>query len=275
MDLPDPVLVLKGTLPPIVAALLLVGVGAARWLPLAMALGVAIAFSLLRNELPLLPHQLWSAPDGRHWLLWGLVAVALVAQLEHLRVLRGRFALGAGLAVAAAAVWFLLSKRAARWEPFELLTFVGSGAAVAALLVAVCRRIVARAPTNVTTAVLFTVVLSFDAVLLTVGRSGLFAQLCGAVAAALGAAAGTTLWRRTFGISLPDGTWLGAAHALLLLAGVHLGELSWGAFWFAALAPLPVLLLQPTLASRPLTWLLAALLLVLPLLGLGFWCAQG
>ena len=275
MDLPDPVLVLKGTLPPVAAALLLVGIAGARWLPLAMALGLAVAFALLRKELPVLPLWLLSAPDGRHGLLWGVVGVGYVSQIEHLHALRGRVAAGTGVFAAMAAVWFVLAKRAARWEALEVLQFVGSAAAIAALLVLACRRIVARAPHHVVTAVLFSIVLSFDSVLLVVGRSGLFSQMCGAGAAALGTAAGTVLWRRSFAIGVADGTWIGGAHVLLLLAGVQLGELSWGAFWCAAVAPLPLMWLSPSLVARPVTWLVAALLCTLPLLGLAFWFAQG
>lgn len=263
MDLPDPVVVMKGTLPPIAAALVFVGLFGARWLPAAVAVGLYVVFGLLK-QWPLWPHQLWASPIGTQWLLWGVCAAALAAQLEHLRVLRGRVAVGAGVVVAAAAVWLMLGKLAQRWELADQLLFVGGGGLAVALLVLACRTIVARAPAGVGPAIVFTVMLSFDAVLLTIGRSGLLAQLCGAVAAALGTAAGTVLWRRPFVLAAGDGIWLGIAHGLFVLAGVHLGQLGWPSVLCALTAPLPLLALRGRLRDRPATWTLAALLLSLP-----------
>ena len=98
--------------------------------------------------------------------------------------------------------------------------------------------------------------------------SALLGQLCGVVAAALGAAAGTALWRRPFALPAADGTWIGAAHALFVLAGVHLGSLPWSAAGAALLAPCALLLLRPGAAKRPVGWTAAALLLAgMPLAG--------
>ncbi len=273
MDLPDPIVLLKGTLPPIAAALVFVGCGGTRWLPLAVAVGLAIAFGLLK-EWPLLPHQLWAAPDGRQWLLWGVFAAALAASLEHFRVLRTRAAAGVGVGIAALAVWLMLGKQAARWDAITVLQFVGSGAVATTLLVLACRRVLARGPASVGPAIVFTLILSFDAVLLTEGRSGLLGQMCGATAAALGAAAGTSSWRRPFALAVGDGTWLGVAHGLFVLSGVHLAYLAWPAVWCALAAPLPLLLLGKGLALRPATWTISAILVSLPLLAVAFAFAQ-
>ncbi|MBX3464050.1 MAG: hypothetical protein KF830_12830 [Planctomycetes bacterium] len=274
MDLPDPVVLLKGTLPPIAAALLLVGLGGARLLPLAVAVGLGTAFGLLK-EWPALPHQLWAAPDGRQWLLWGLFAATVVALVERFGGLRGRAAAGVGAAAAAAAVYLLLMKQAARWDMLQVLQHVGVGGLAAALSVLACRTTLGRAPANVAPAAVFTLLLSADAVLLTLGRSGLLAQMCGAVAAALGAAAGTSLWRRDVRLVAADGAWLGAAHGLFVLAGVHLASLAWPAAWCALAAPLPLLLLGRGLAARPVAWTVAAVLALLPGLAAAFWLASG
>jgi hypothetical protein len=274
MDLPDPVVLMKGTLPPIAAALVLVGLFGARWLPLAVAIGLGVAYGLLKKEWPLLPHQLWAAPDGRQWLLWGVVAATLAALLENFRAVRGRAAAGTGVVLAALGVWLLVSKQAARWDAGELLLFVGVGGLAAALVVLVCRRIVASAPAGIGVAVVFSFVLSFDAVLLTMGRSGLLAQMCGATAAALGTAIGTAMWRRPFALGTGDGTWLGIAHALFLLSGVHLAYLTWPAVCSALAAPLPLLLLGKRFADRHATWTVSAILLSGPLLALAFFFAQ-
>ena len=77
-----------GALPPIAAALLLVSLGGARLLPLAVAVGLFVAFGLLKdwNDWPTWPHELWDAPNGTMWLLWGALAACAIALLEHLRV---------------------------------------------------------------------------------------------------------------------------------------------------------------------------------------------
>jgi hypothetical protein len=272
VELPDPIQVLKGAAPPIVAALLFVGAAGARWLALAVAVGTFVAFWLLK-ERPEWPHELWVAPDGRQWLLWGLIAAALVASLEHARLLRGRAAATVGAAVAAFAVWLVLQKVATHWEAGQVALHVGGGAAVSIALVLVCRQVLARAPANLAPAVVFTVLLSADAVLLTVARSGLFGQLCGAVAAALGAGAGTALWRKPFALAPADGIWLGAAHGLFVLAGVHLAELPWSAAACALLAPAALLLVPPGAKERPVGWCLAVLCLIaVPMVG-AFWFA--
>ena len=70
--------VLKGALPPIVAALLFVTLGGVRLLPLAMAVGLFVAHVLLKGW-PDLPHELWEEPHGGTWLVWGVIACALVS----------------------------------------------------------------------------------------------------------------------------------------------------------------------------------------------------
>jgi len=262
--------VMKGALPPIGAALLLVGWRGARLTALATAVGLYVAFWLLK-ELPEWPHELWRSPDGRQWLLWGVIGGGLVALLEHGRVLRGRVATGAGVLFAGFATWLVLQKLATRWETGELLLHVGGGGFVVALLVLAARASLDRAPATLAPAVVWTLAFSALSVLLTLARSGLFGQLCGAVAAAIGAAAGTALWRRPFAFTAADGTWLGIAWGLFLLAGKHLADLGWDAAGCAALAPCALLLLKPGAAARPFWWTVAAVLLAgVPLAG-AFW----
>lgn len=261
--------VLKGVLPPIGAALLLVSVGGARWTALAAAIGLYMAFGLLKNEWPALPHELWREPDGRQWLVWVIAAAALLTLLEHARVLRGRPALAAGLLAGAAGVWLVLQKVAATWSSSAAMLHIGGGALVLALSVAGARMVSARAPATMFPAVLFTLVLSVDAALLTMCGSAFLGQLCGAVAAALGAATGTVLWRKPFALAAADGTWLAIAHGSFVLAGVHLAEVPWSAAGCAMAAPLVLLLLRPGFgASRPKGWAVAATVCVLvPLAG--------
>ena len=260
MDLPDPVVVMKGALPPIAAALLLVGTLGARLTAAAMAVGLFVAFWLLK-ERPAWPHELWVAPDGRQWLLWGVVAAAAAASLEHFRVLPGKVGAGVGVLVAAFSVWLMLQKVATQWQTQLVLAHVGGGAFLVAFVVLATRTSLARAPATIAPAVVFTVLLSALSVLLTIARSGLLGQMCGATAAALGAAAGTSLWRRPFALKAADGTWLGVTIGLMVLAGVHLATVPWSAAGCALVAPCALLLLRPSVAQRPWSWLGGALLL--------------
>lgn len=238
----DPSVILKGVLPAIGTALLLVSFGGARLLSLAAAVGAFVAYVLLKDW-PAWPHELWAAPNGTEWLLWALVAAALVTVLEYKRLVRGRSAAGLGVAVACVSTWLVLRKVAAQWSLSEACWYVGSGALIVALSALGHRALLRRAPASVRPAILFTVVLSVDAVVVvTLGSSLLLGQLCGAVAAALGAAVGTSLWRRPFALAVADGTWLGMAHALFVLAGVHLGYLGWPVAVCVLAAPLLLLL---------------------------------
>jgi hypothetical protein len=92
--------------------------------------------------------------------------------------------------------------------------------------------------------------------------SAFLGQLCGAVAAAVGAAAGTVLWRKPFALTAADGTWIGVAHGGFVLAGKHLADLVWPAAVVAMLSPCALLLLRGGLAKSPVGYGIGALLLV-------------
>jgi hypothetical protein len=268
----DPVAILKGALPPIAAALLLVSLWGGRALPLAMGIGIYVAFGLLKDWVEL-PHELWADPNGTSWLVWGMVALGLVALLEHLRLLPRRLAPSVGFAAAAAVLWLMLDKLAQRWDGGEVALHVGVGGLVVALTTLAARGTLARAPKALPVAALWTLLLSLDAGLVTLGKSALLGQLCGAVAAAVGAAIGTSLWRRGFALQAADGVWLGGAHALFVLAGVQLGYLGWWPAICALAAPLPLWLLRGVAAERPWRWLLVSAPAPLALMGLAMWLA--
>jgi hypothetical protein len=270
VELPDPVVVLKGALPPIAAALLLVGTKGTRLLGLAMAVGVFVAFWLLK-ELPAWPHELWARPDGRQWLVWALVAAGVVATFEGFGALRGKVATVFASALAAFAVFVVLQKLAQRWSNADVFLHVGGGGLLAVLATLVGRRALANAPQTTMPAVVLSGLLSADAVLLTVEHSGLLAQLCGAVAAAVGAAAGTSLWRQPFSLAVADGGWIALAHVLFVGVGMHLADLPPLAAGTAALAPFGLLLLQPHAAQSPRWWAVGAVLWM----GLPMACAFG
>ena len=268
----DPIALLKGALPPITAALLLVSLFGGRLLALAAGIGLYLVYGLLKDWPPL-PHELWQKPNGTTWLVWSLCALASVAIAEHLRLLRGRAAATAGPAAGALALWLVLTKLTERWELAEATTHVALGGGVVALTVAALRHTLAAAPRSVAPAVLMTLLLSLDAGLVTLGKSALLGQLCGAVAAAVGAAIGTTLWRRGFALSPADSAWLGGAHALFVLAGVHLGYLEWSPACLALAAPLPLWLFRGAGRGSPRRWFATAAPLPLALLATAMWLA--
>ncbi len=253
-----------GALPPIAAALLLVSLGGARLLPLAVAVGLFVAFGLLKdwNDWPTWPHELWDAPNGTMWLLWGALAACAIALLEHLRVVPRKAGSPLAVLVAMASVGLLLQKTATanRWPVADVVLHVGGGMFVVSLLAIAGRRALERAPAGIGPAILFATTLSGASVAIALS-SGLLGQLCGVLAAAVGAAAGTALWRRPFALGVADGTWLGIAHGLFVLAGVHLSSLPWSAAGCALLAPCTLLLLGPGVAKRPVGWTVSALLL--------------
>lgn len=261
--------VLRGVLPPLVAALLLVSLGGSRLLALAAAIGLYVAYGLLKREWPEPPHVLWAEPDGRQWLVWAVAAGALMTTLEHVRVLPRRGAAIAGALAGVAGVWLVLLKVARNWSPTDTMLQVGGGALVVALSVAGIRTVAARAPATVFPAILWTSILSIDAALLAASGSAFLGQLCGAVAAALGAAVGTVLWKKPFALGAAEGTWLGIAHVLFVLAGKHLADVPWSAAACALVAPLlPLLLRDGFGAKRPGAWAFAATALVaMPLAG--------
>ena len=265
---------LRGTLPPLLAALLLVSWRGARMLPLAMGVGLFVAFVLLKKQWPAWPHELYSQPNGSEWLLWALVAAALVALLEHAKVLPARFASSLGAATAAFGLLLVVEKvRAAQeWASGDVWLFVGGGGAIAAFAVASQRVALARAPRSIWPAVLWAIVLSVDAGIIVNGNSAFLAQLCGAVAAAVGAAAGTMLWRRPFALSAADGVWLGAAHTLFVLSAVHLAYLEWTPALVALGAPLLLLALPRGVGGKAAwRWFAVAAPLVLVPLGVALW----
>src|SRR5262245_26930160 len=109
----DPLFVLKGVLPAMAAALLLVGVFGPRWLGVAVAVGLFAALSLLR-ELPLWPGELYgSTNDYLQWLCWCGLAGGLVSPFGAGPL--PRWAAGSlSVLLLAGEVWLLLTNQRGR-----------------------------------------------------------------------------------------------------------------------------------------------------------------
>lgn len=266
--------VLKGVLPSLAAALLLVSLGGARLAGLAAAIGTFVAFGLLK-QWPAWPHELWQRPNGTQWLVWAVVAAGAWSTLESLRWLPAALRPLFAPLFAAFAIWLVLQKTAANWSFGDQLLFVGGGGGIAALTAATLRATLQRAPLGIAPAVLMAWLLSLDAGLLVLGKSALFGQVMGAVATTIGAAAGTRLWRQPFGFGEAHASWLAVAHAGFVLAGVHLAYLPWSAAGLALAAPLLPLLLGQRLTTQPFVWTLVSCGLVTLPLGGAMWLANG
>lgn len=249
---------IKGIAPPVLVTLALVSAGGNRLLPLAIGIGLTLAFVLLKSW-PTLPHVLWSSPDGIQWLFWSAVAAMLVSSLELWRCLPARAGAAVGVALAGVSVWLVLQKVGARQSTAWNVMQIGAGGLAVAAIVVAQRRLIARSTSSPFFPVFVLAILIVDSVVLTLGRSLLFGQMCGACAAGLGAAVVTCMWRKPFTMSVADGTWFGIVHGLFLLAAVHLAYLGWPAALLAAAAPvLPLALPKSFAKERPKRWMLVA-----------------
>ena len=136
--------ILQGVLPAIAAALLLTSLGGARWVAAAAAVGLFVAYGLLK-QWPAPPTELWSSPNGTEWLVWTVVAAAVLTSLEHLRLWTGRLATGSAVGLGAFGTWLVLQKVAAPWSSSDVLLHIGGGGLVVGLLVLILRRFLSNA----------------------------------------------------------------------------------------------------------------------------------
>lgn len=210
----------QGVAPPVVAAFVLAGGLGRRWTSLAIALGLLVAYVLLK-EWPALPGS--AGIDGTQWLLWFTAAAAVLATGEAVDaagVVPRRLALPLGLGLLGVQPWFVLAHLRARWSVSETALHVGAPAVASVALGLALRRIADRRP-GLTVPVVWTCALVVDAFVLLQAGTALLGQLAGSVAAGLGAAAFTRLWRRDFALGGAHAVTVVAAHAGLLLAGHH------------------------------------------------------
>ncbi|MCR9244758.1 MAG: hypothetical protein NXI31_06985 [bacterium] len=261
----DLVLLVKSIAPPAIAALALVSAGGNRLLPLALAIGLTMAFVLL-HQWPVLPHVLWSRPGWSgaavHWLYWCLMVVILTSGLEHWKCLPPKIATFLGPLVGAGAVWFVMRAAAAGEGVGWQVLHVGGGALAVAALVVVHRRLMLRAVSSPFLPAFFVVALAVDVTVLILCRSDSQARVVLGGASALLAAIITSLWRKPFVLSAADASWLGVLHALLLLAAAELAYLPWMVAMLVAVVPVVPLTLPKSFAKeRPRRWMLVALLL--------------
>jgi hypothetical protein len=228
--------ILKGLLPAVAASLLLVGVFGQRCIGLAMGVGVFTAYALLK-QFPPLPHELWSGNnDAMQWLVWSGAVAGLLALAGSEGLPPAWLGLPAGVLLLAAQVWLMLLNRTQGMTPTESALTHAVPIVVCAATWILMRRAAGRRQ-DVWSAVVWTVCLAADSLLLLLSRSALQGQLAGAAAAALGTAAATALWRRPFAVGRPATFVLASLHGGLLLAGNQLAELPAVPALLAAAAP--------------------------------------
>jgi hypothetical protein len=236
----------KGVAPSIAAAALLVGGLGRGWVSLAVALGLGGAHVALKGW-PGLPG---AGADGVAWIIWSVAAAALLATAEQLGALRRPAAPMLGLLLLAVQPWLVLALLCERWPALTCTAHVALPAVAAVFAAIALRRVAERRP-GLTVPLVWICAFAVDAIVLLQARSALLAQLAGAVAAALGTACCTALWRRGFTLAAAHVVPLVAAHAGLLLAGYHFTyEASAWATLAAALAPLGLALGHPRSARR-------------------------
>ncbi len=226
---------LKGILPGFGATLLLVGVFGPRWLPAALAVGFVAAYALLK-EWPASPWSLASGSnDGTQWLVWSVVAAAVVALASADRLGRSTaFLLGGG--VLAGQVWLMLTNVRRSWPDEQAATQVAVAVLPLVALFALLSQISARRGGFWVALVLF-LCFALDGVVLALGGSLLLAQLASAIAAGIAAELVIALWRRPLWFAASAALPLASAHGGLLLAGYHFAEPAGWAVVAAAAGP--------------------------------------
>ena len=227
-------------------ALALVGIGGRRFVAPALALGVGVVFVVFKGW-PELPHRLWVGNnDGMAWLGWALVVAGLIGWLQDLRWLpHGFFALLGFLTCCALPVFVsarlhaLFADVSPRWTGWTVGGHLGP--AIALLIAAWVLMVRAsERRQGLLLPIVWTLCLTADSLALLHSGSALQGQLAGGLAAALGMATATAIWRRPF--ALGDGAVLvlAAGHIGLVFAGHHLGELERWPALALALAPATV-----------------------------------
>lgn len=225
---------LRGVLPGIGAALLLVGLGGRRFTALALAVGMLVAMGLLK-EWPQWPWVMFPGGNGLHWLVWALVVAGIVGLLLDID---WPVRITTPLALAALAVlpWFTVTQLRARWSATDTALHVGIGAAALVALWLSLRPVVAR-PKGLLAEVAWTTTLAVDSWILLRSGSAYPGQLASALAAALGTVAALGWWRSSFRVGPGAALGVAAGHGGILLAGVELGELDLGPAFAALAAP--------------------------------------
>lgn len=241
------------TLPGAALALLLAALFGGRIVPLAAAAGMYLTYGLVRGW-PAWPHELWTSPNATEWLLWSVVGAAVLALCETLGLWRARVAVLFALPAAGGAAWLVLQKIVARWTPGERwLSLCGVALAGAVAMIALRKLWTGRASAALP-AIVLAMALTFDAMLLGIGHTGLMAQMAGTLSAAICMALVPSLWGRSLVFTPANATWVGLAHVLFLVTGVRIADVQWPAAVLAGVAPVLPLLAMSLATRRPALW---------------------
>ena len=219
--------VLYGVLPSLGITLLLVGLAGPRWIGVAAGVAAVAAWNLIGQQWPTWPHELWAGQgDGMQRFAWSLCVFGLVSAVALRRELPAWLFVPPAAALSWGQAWFVLERVRVnqKWKPIEALGW--QVAATAAFLCAwiPARRALSMRPGKAMAWALCAILVA-DSVLLASTGSAKQGQLAGALAAVFGAAAGTALWRQGFSLPRSAALTFAAAHAGLLVVGLHLSYL--------------------------------------------------
>jgi hypothetical protein len=229
---------LYGVLPSLAATLLLVGLFGPRLLGVSAGLGLLVAWGLLKQRLPLWPHELWTTGnDAMQWLCWTVLGLGVVSALHGRRQWPRGIIVPLGCGLFGAQAWLVLTNLRRRWDLLESIVQHGAAAALATAVWFGIRHAITQRSSSAM-ALLLALALAGDAALLMASGSAFQGQLAGSVATSFAAAAATVLWRRSFPLDRSAAMPFAAAHCGLLMLGVHLSELHPLPAVAAALAPL-------------------------------------
>ncbi len=228
---------LFGALPAAAAVLLLVGVGGARFLALALAIALCVPFALV-DGWPPWPWQL-SLQSGRPdlWLWWVFLAIGIVGTGYDTKLLPKPLLLAFDFLLVVSLPWLLSAPLRSGWTFEQCVLGLGAGWVVVLGGWWLQRR-VAKACPGVAVPLAGAIVLAADAVVLRAMGSPSGWQLAGVAAVALGLTVATTIWRRPFRCGTGGALAITVAHVGLLGCGRTEADLLRVPFLLVLAAPL-------------------------------------
>ncbi|MEK7794695.1 MAG: hypothetical protein AAB353_09200 [Candidatus Hydrogenedentota bacterium] len=213
---------------------------------------LALMFAFASGYIALVGAPEFPPVGARETLFWAVAFSALLAGAEWIWGINAAVSLTVRFLASALIVWFVFaSLRKNSWSGREAAFWVGGIAAVTASLAQLVDRAAQRDPGPWLPATLW-LICSVAAVAMFLGSTALMAQLCGALAAAFGAAGVLAIWKRDLSLARGGITVFITAYAGLLWQAHFYAELPLQSVQMLCLAPLAVVVV-PIYSAQPLT----------------------